>query len=305
MAEQAYTYSISGDFPGSAVNVLKLADEITASAIITAIARVQGNPDGDDTDRIDIVFKAPLSTGDKTILDGDTSAPAGGLIAAHDNTPTVFDNEVVITGSTSGPENSVRVYPAPNRPGYYLCDRDIKVKTSVYDSALSFEDKKVNLTTLKQENWDEVTSVGCYKGDNDVGFTLCDDQADADVNATLSVWDFWPHDQTVNKTPIGYDLKGGALAVIGTLQGDKDLHRIYAVVAPNIPGAYGGGIRFFDGYLEPYEGGELSAVSQLAVFMNTTASTEATRLRLYIYYPPGATQSHIFRVIMFRPIGTF
>jgi hypothetical protein len=80
---------------------------------------------------------------------------------------------------------------------------------------------------------------------------------------------------------------------------------LYAMVAPNIPNSYGGSIRFFDGYLEPYEGGEISAISQLAVFMNVDVSPEATRLRIYIYHPPGAKQSHIFRVIMFRPIGTF
>jgi hypothetical protein len=84
MAEQSYPYTISSDFPDGAVNQGKLVDEIRASAIVTALERITHTGDS-----ISIVFKAPLSAGDKTLLDGDTTGPAGGLIAAHDNTPSV------------------------------------------------------------------------------------------------------------------------------------------------------------------------------------------------------------------------
>jgi len=92
----AYTYSIVNDFPDGAVNTEKLVTEIGASSIATSLDRVDTNPAGDDEDRIDVVFVAELSSGDKTTLDGDTTSPAGGLIAAHDNTPT-FQEDPEIT----------------------------------------------------------------------------------------------------------------------------------------------------------------------------------------------------------------
>ena len=304
MAETTYTYSIAADLPGGAVNILTLRQEIQASSIVIALGGIQINPLGNDTDRLDIIFKDALSTGDKTTLDGDTTGPAGGLLATHDNTPTSQVDSVSIEGVVEGPENSLRVYPAPNRTGYYLCDRDIKLYTSKVTTADSVEDYKVNLSTKVQEDWDEAILIGCYKDDGGGGYTECADQADADTNACLSIWDFHPHDQTADKTPINYDLKGGALALVGGLQGlaeDKHLHRIYAVVAPNILG-----IRFFDGYMEPYEGGgEMSSINPLAVFLDVGQSPELSRLRLFIYYPKGVGQTYIFRVIMFRPLNTF
>lgn len=83
MAEQTYSYTLTDDFPDNAVNDQKLAAEIGASAIVTALSRIDT-----DGDNVYIVFKEPLSAGDKTILDGDLDNPAGGLIAAHDSTPS-------------------------------------------------------------------------------------------------------------------------------------------------------------------------------------------------------------------------
>jgi len=72
------TYTLA-DFPDSQLNADNLADEIRASAIVTALDYVSTSGS-----TVYIVFKATLSAGDKTILDGDTTAPAGGLIASHD-----------------------------------------------------------------------------------------------------------------------------------------------------------------------------------------------------------------------------
>jgi hypothetical protein len=86
MAETPYTYALSTDFPGGAINTDKLVAEIAASAIVTALERI-------DTagDAVDVVFKGTLSTGDRTILDNDvaTGNLMGGLIGAHDNAPNV------------------------------------------------------------------------------------------------------------------------------------------------------------------------------------------------------------------------
>lgn len=80
MPEQAYPYSKSADFPGGAIDSSNLVDEIAASSIATGLNRIDVT--GND---ISIVFASALSAGDKTTLDNDTTGPAGGLIAAHDN----------------------------------------------------------------------------------------------------------------------------------------------------------------------------------------------------------------------------
>ncbi len=83
MAETTYPYTIASDLPGGALNSEKLDAEIRASAITIALNRV-------DTagGTLNIVFNAALPAADKTLLDGDVAGPAGGLLAAHDNTPS-------------------------------------------------------------------------------------------------------------------------------------------------------------------------------------------------------------------------
>ena len=107
MAETTYSY-VAADFAGSKLNPTNLAAEIRASAIVTALDRIdtaggvssQGviiGPTG-----VDIVLKDALSAGDKTLLDGDTAGPAGGLIAASDNGPSPSDlQEVAIEGGNT------------------------------------------------------------------------------------------------------------------------------------------------------------------------------------------------------------
>jgi hypothetical protein len=89
-----YSYTISTDFPGGAVNVEKLENEIQTSSIVTALDGI--NVAGDS---IDINFKDALSTADKTTLDNDVIGPAGGLIAAHDNTASQPIEKVEINNS--------------------------------------------------------------------------------------------------------------------------------------------------------------------------------------------------------------
>jgi hypothetical protein len=72
MAATKYTYSISGDFPNAKVNSDSLTIEIQASAIVTALDRI-------DTagDVCDIWFKDALSAGDETVLDAVVAAHQG------------------------------------------------------------------------------------------------------------------------------------------------------------------------------------------------------------------------------------
>lgn len=79
-----YTYSKAADFPGGTINAGKLDAEIRASAITIALQSV-----GVNADVVSVIFNAALPSADKTILDGDVAGPAGGLIAAHDNTADV------------------------------------------------------------------------------------------------------------------------------------------------------------------------------------------------------------------------
>jgi hypothetical protein len=99
-----YTYSIASDFPGAAANTTNLQTEIQASSIVTALDRI-------DTagDVIDIWFKDALSTADKTTLDADTTGPAGGTIAAHDNSTTVQPIETISISHKLTGDDRIRV----------------------------------------------------------------------------------------------------------------------------------------------------------------------------------------------------
>ena len=69
-----YTYSISTDFPNHKVDPSRLQAEIRASAIVTAQDYISTSGDA-----CDVYFKADLSVGDKTLLDG--------IVAAHSGEP--------------------------------------------------------------------------------------------------------------------------------------------------------------------------------------------------------------------------
>lgn len=82
MPDVDYTYSISADVPAGQVDAARLETEILASPITTALAGVST-----DGDVLTVTFKTGLPGIDKTILDNDTTAPAGGLIGAHSGVP--------------------------------------------------------------------------------------------------------------------------------------------------------------------------------------------------------------------------
>jgi len=93
MAIKDYTYNIASDFPNGKVNAGTFSQEIGASSIVTAIERID-TVGGELSSGVltggtlTVWFKAPLSTGDKTTLDGDATNPGGGLILAHNNVAT-------------------------------------------------------------------------------------------------------------------------------------------------------------------------------------------------------------------------
>ena len=70
-----FTHALSTEWPGSAANEEKFHAEVVASAIAQTLVGI--NRVGTD---IVSEFATDLTAGDETILHGDTSAPAGGLI---------------------------------------------------------------------------------------------------------------------------------------------------------------------------------------------------------------------------------
>jgi len=76
-----YTYSIANDMPGGVVRGDLLMGELQSpsSGISIQVDHINTNDDV-----LDIWFSDVLSAGEKTLLDGDTSNPAGGLLAGHD-----------------------------------------------------------------------------------------------------------------------------------------------------------------------------------------------------------------------------
>lgn len=301
-----YTYSISSHFPGGAVNTDKFKDEINKSTILTALDTNAGeiviNPNGDDVDRIDVIFKAQLSAGDETTFDGDVgTGPAGGLIGSHDNTPGASRHEVDLVNVAVSADGVIPATPQASTPGYRMCDRDIKLNTCQAVASDSFEDLRMDISTNDRVNWDEVTLVGVYKDDGTNGIIQCTGQTDADVTGILSVWEYQAHDQTAQKNPIKYDIRGGSLLIASAISGYD--HQAYVVAAPGVPVSYGGQIPFFDGYLGPLSGETLTSVNPAAVALDPSQNASASVIRIYIWYPAGAKVTHVLRLVTYRPSG--
>lgn len=194
--------------------------------------------------------------------------------------------------------------PKPSSYSLVMCDRDFRVNTCIVDSAASVQDLKMNTQTNKEEPWNELSLVGVYK--NVAGtMTLCDDQADADVNGVLSVWDY--HAKVAGQ-PITYEMRDGMLYVDPTLPAGQEFdHRAYAIVAPAIPGAYGGSIAVFDSYLGANPDNLVAALSPQATVLNPggPAGAAASTLRLYVVHPAGSKLTHVLRLVTYRAPGTF
>lgn len=84
MPIQTITYSISADIPAGDVSLGRLREELTApdSGLATQVQSLSRQGD-----TLEVTFKAALSATEKTALDGDETAPAGGLIGDHSGEP--------------------------------------------------------------------------------------------------------------------------------------------------------------------------------------------------------------------------
>jgi hypothetical protein len=194
------------------------------------------------------------------------------------------------------------VHTLEHGAGLWQCDRDFKIKTAT-EGAASFEDLKANPTTFAKENWDELSLVGVYKKDGNGVYVSCP-TGELATEACLSVWDYVPTDN--NSNPLNIEVRGGHLLVDAGVAGDIWEHQLYTILAPNIPSASGGVVRFFDGYYGHFAGGKMDAVNPSAGPLNAGDNIEQGRLRILLYYPKGQTVlTHVLRLITYRPLGSF
>jgi hypothetical protein len=261
-------------------------------------------------DQFFVTFKDQLPSAQKDALDGSTdqapldppdSASILGQHAGGDplTTPLLRDDGVLYAT------------PKPSSFGMEMCDRDFRVNTCILDPAAdSFEDLKVNPSTRIEEDWNEMSLNGVYKADG----SACSDQADADANGVLSVWDYCAK-QPGTSNVITYELRDGLLYVDPGLATDwsnmteqeKFGHRAYAVIAPDIPGSSGGSIAVFDSYLGIAPNRTVEALSPQATILDPTGpgGSAGALLRLYIFHPAGKKLSHVLRLVSYRAPGTF
>jgi hypothetical protein len=178
-------------------------------------------------------------------------------------------------------------------------------------TSASLEDIKIDPTTFEKLEWAELQQVGVYKkvGGDYVG---CTDQADATSNACLSVWRYCAHNQqtgvpTIIEVRDGYLIVDADLDIIPQEGYDPYEHQAYAIGAPLIPAIYGGQIVQFDAYLKYFVGKQLGATSPQAKALDPAGpgGPAAAELRIHIYYPKGTANTHVLRLVTYRPSGTF
>jgi hypothetical protein len=128
MAETEYTYNVTNDLPGGKVNPGQLHLEIVNSSIVTVLRRIDtvggSYANGAITGgTLKVVFADALSAGDKTILDNDTTGPAGGLLAVNSNaeeTKSTLLTSVAPTTTTSTEFITVPLMTVTPSAGTYL-----------------------------------------------------------------------------------------------------------------------------------------------------------------------------------------
>jgi hypothetical protein len=220
---------------------------------------------------------------------------------------TVSSQDVVVIQPTNADGIPFSI-PKASGVGYILNDRDVLLRTSIVDQALAVEDLKVAPSDHAQTTWGETSLVGVYKrSDVNVPYgahVLCADQADADANATLSVYDY---QAKTGGNPVSYEIRGGSIYIdlhvegLGANATEREAHRIYVVAAPDIPLAFGGQIAFFDGYLAPWAQKWLKTDNNDAFrVVYNPAAPPASILRTWIFYPPGMKRTHILRFTLYR-----
>lgn len=283
-----YYFSYSIDF-NEEFFLQNFYNEINVDSTITkAISSITRN-----ADIITVTMLDTLTSLEETALNA--------LPAQHDPTPPP-------SGPLMREDGVAYATPKPSSYGMQMNDRDFRVSTCVLTDA--FEDKKFNPATKQEEDWGEMSLNGVYKADG----TAVADQADADANGVLSIFDFCaklPADASL----ITYEMRDGILYVDPSIFVDPATptyaerfgHRAYAVIAPDIPGSLGGSIAVFDGYLGGTPDLRVEALSPQAQVLDVSGpgGPAGVLLRLAIFHPAGSKLHHVMRLVMYRAPGTF
>lgn len=148
MALTDYAKTISTDFPNGKVDSSRLTQEIQQSPIVTALDRIDT---GGDT--CNIWFKAALSLGDATLLDG--------LVAVHSGLPLAPSPVVAeLTSPTNAKDKILLVANAPREGDeviyatHNLCDRTTWYSQSARSEAEALTDSGDGLTwNSGHTNW--------------------------------------------------------------------------------------------------------------------------------------------------------
>ena len=249
--------------------------------------------------------------------DSEAGAPT---TCPTDTQHTIDTDQTSIIETLSSPkqrEDGVQyTVPKPSSYGYEMCDRDIKITPGQMLQADSVEDLYLDPTDLKEKSWDEAALVGVYKVSGE-DMVACTDQADANANGVLTIWDYSAKAPD-GTTLVPYELRDGLLYVSPKLPlAEQYDHRVYTIIAPGIPNAFGGSVAVFDSYmgalpLDEMGTGEISyhpveALSPQATVLNPSAAPGASVIRLYIYHPAtgGTFINHILRLVTYRQPTTF
>lgn len=111
--ETEYTYTVATDIPSGLINAGRLNTEIKNSAISIALKSIVVT-----SGVCRVTFKDVLPAADKTILDGDTTAPAGGLIGAHTGAASTPTADLVQLSSPSEPDGKPVFVASPSTEGW-------------------------------------------------------------------------------------------------------------------------------------------------------------------------------------------
>lgn len=224
-------------------------------------------------------------------------APLDAIVAAHSGEPLFKD-------PLQTQDGVILTQPQIQSFNWQLCDRDIKLLTCTMDPVAAVEDLKVNLATLREEPWDEAELVGVFKDAGAGPLVPCVDQTDADANGILTVMSYRALNQnTAPKVEIAWEIRDGGLVVDQTIpEAERYAHRLYAVAAPGLA-AFGGAVRFFDGYMRAQPDGRVVSASPQAKRLDPEIPG-ANYVYFYVYHPAGAKFSHLVRVVHYRELGT-
>ena len=217
--EYLYTYT-------KVVVAQRLADEVAASAIVTALAYI--TVVGEET--VNLYFKAELSTDDETLLDG--------IVDAHVPTPMPQTSQLVEIDEPKDTDGSALSRVKVTKTGWHFEPRHIYWKTSTAGSMFSkaFDGHSpaggTDLGDVTVKFYD-ASGTALTKGaeESDVDY-----QTRLTANCTKTVMDWHPiHDMEV---------VGGALKVVGNE--NKEAWG-WLIIAPDVPANYGGSVPFLQG----------------------------------------------------------